>query len=462
VSEGPLEPYQSGQEEWGEKGYMRPFLPTPRRPPSREAPGRVRAVPAPVRVTAPRPFPMRAALAAIALAMAVVAPAATVAQAAGRVSAQGSSGNPGQITLALDNATRGKFADGKIYITVLGMASAGQWSYLRPDGTTAPINHLDADAPGHLSKGGRSYPDMSFTLADAKTIALPAQIQGGRMYISLGSPLYIGIAPDDSGWSGPDPTNPADPNHNVYFDWYEFTYAAGQIPFGGNTTQVDMFGFPFTATLTQPSNHFSSTVGIRLPRAQVLARYKRSVGRAFRRLAGKYRILAPRTSPTFAPGGGNGSYLDSAITAAWNEWSTQGFTLNRPGGDTFTGQIQGGRLVFTKNGAASGSIAQPTSHDVLQCSGALASAGLSTVELELGAALCAAFNRGVALDTSTWYGARSYYRKAPFNDYAAFFHRISIHRRSYAFAYDDVNDQSSFQRVPDGNSPATLTVRVGS
>ena len=46
--------------------------------------------------------------------------------------------------------------------------------------------------------------------------------------------------------------NPADPNIDVYFDWYEFTYQFGVIPFGGNTTQVDMFGFPMTARRSNP------------------------------------------------------------------------------------------------------------------------------------------------------------------------------------------------------------------
>ncbi len=55
--------------------------------------------------------------------------------------------------------------------------------------------------------------------------------------------MYIPIASNDSGWGGPDPQNPNDPNANVYFDWYEFTYHYGVIPFGGNTTQVDQFGY---------------------------------------------------------------------------------------------------------------------------------------------------------------------------------------------------------------------------
>ena len=83
---------------------------------------------------------------------------------------------------------------------VLGQAVPGQWSYLKPDGTLAHISHLDATAPGHLTKNGVNYPNMSFTLAQASTVSVPAELEGARMYISVGSPMYIAVSPDDQGW----------------------------------------------------------------------------------------------------------------------------------------------------------------------------------------------------------------------------------------------------------------------
>ncbi|MEZ0076027.1 hypothetical protein ABH927_005403 [Planotetraspora sp. GP83] len=98
----------------------------------------------------------------------------------------------------------------------------------------------------------------------------------------------------------------------------------------------------------------------------------------------------------------------------------------------------------------------------MQCSGALASAGMSTVELEFGAEFCAAFNRGVALNTANWYSPASYYPAAtPKNDFAGFFHTIGIDHRAYGFAYDDINDQSSVKILPNSNPPSRLTIGIG-
>ena len=43
----------------------------------------------------------------------------------------------------------------------------------------------------------------------------------------------------------------------------------------------------------------------------------------------------------------------------------------------------------------------------------------------------------------------------------AYFHSISIANRSYAFAYDDVNDQSSVRILGNSNPPSLLTIGIG-
>ncbi|RKE23654.1 glycoside hydrolase family 64 protein [Streptomyces sp. TLI_171] len=367
----------------------------------------------------------------------------------------------GTFPVVFQNNTRGTWADSRIYVLVLGMAAPGQWSYLKPDGTLAHINHLDETAPGHLTKNGRNYAAMSFSLAQAATVTLPAHLEGARMYLSVGSPMYIPISPDDAGWGGPDLLNPADPNSDVYFDWYEFTYQYGVIPFGGNTTQVDMFGFPVTARLEQTATGYDQSVGITLTRDQVLAQYGSTVGAAFRPLAGPYRITAPRTAAAFRPGGAQAGHLQAVIDQAWAYYSANQFTLTRLN-QTFTGRVTGGRLQFTKDGTGPFYLNKPTTTDVMACSGALASAGMASTELELGAEFCAAFNRGVALNTAQWYAPGSYY-PAPVakNDYAGFFHTIGLGHRAYGFAYDDINDQSSVKILPNANPPSRLTIGIG-
>jgi glycosyl hydrolase family 64 (putative beta-1,3-glucanase)/carbohydrate binding protein with CBM56 domain len=370
------------------------------------------------------------------------------------------SGGTGTIPLTLQNNTRGTWTNSQVYVLILGQATPGQWSYLKPDGTLAHINHLDANAPNHLTKNGVNYANMSFTLAQASTVTLPVRLEGARMYISLGSPLYIPIASDDSGWGGPNLLNPSDPNTNVYFDWYEFTYQYGVTPFGGNTTQVDQFSFPLTARVQQTAIGFDQTNGITLTRAQVFSQYTSAVSSPFQPLANTYRIVAPRSSAAFLPGGSEANYMQTYIDQTWNYYTSNQFTLIR-GGVTFSGKVVNGQLQFTRNGVGPFVLNKPTTSDVVQCSGALASAGMTTQALELGAEFCAAFNRGVALNTTNWYSPTTYYTGSIKNDYAMFWHQISINNKAYGFAYDDVNSQSSVAILPNANPPSSLTIGIG-
>ena len=60
----------------------------------------------------------------------------------------------GTFPFILQNNTHGVWANNQVYILILGQATPGQWSYLKSDGTLVHINHLDANAPNHLSKNG--------------------------------------------------------------------------------------------------------------------------------------------------------------------------------------------------------------------------------------------------------------------------------------------------------------------
>lgn len=364
----------------------------------------------------------------------------------------------GSFPITFQNNTRSTYTDAQIYVTVLGQVIPGQWSYMKPDGTMVHINHLDATAPGHLTKNGVDYPDMSFTLAQAGSVPSPTEIRGGRIYVSLGSPMYLPVSPDDQGWGGPDLNNPADPNNDVYYDWYEYTYVNGQVAYGGNTTQVDQFGFPMTARLRQTSSGYDDTVGITLTRDQVMSRYAASVGAAFQPLENTHRIVAPRSAGLFMAGGAQADYLRSYIDQTWAYYTAHPFTLTRLG-ETFTGQVSGDTLTFTKDGAGPFTIERPTSSDVLACAGALASG--NDTEKQLGAEFCAAFNRGVALDTASWYTPSAYYTGGVENDYAAFFHTVGIGNRAYGFPYDDINDQSSVQILGNSDPPTGLTLGIG-
>ncbi|MFI6144911.1 glycoside hydrolase family 64 protein [Streptomyces sp. NPDC051109] len=385
--------------------------------------------------------------------------AAALPWAPARAAAGIAQGGPGSFPITFQNNTRGTYTDAQVFVTVLGQVTPGRWSYMKPDGTMARINHLDATAPGRLSKNGVDYPDMSFTLAQVGgTVPSPASIRGGRIYVSLGSPVYFPVSPDDQGWGGPDLRNPRDPNTDVYYDWYEYTYVRGQVAFGGNTTQVDQFGFPMTSRLRQTSSGYDTTRGIDRTRAEVMQQYAASVGAAFKPLQNGHRIVAPHSSELFLAGGAQQNHLTAAIDQAWAYYTTHPFTLTRHG-ETFSGRVSGSTLTFGKNGAGPFTLRKPTSPDVMACAGALASG--NDTEKQLGAEFCAAFNRGVALDTASWYTPSAYYRGAAKNDYAAFFHTVAVNGRAYGFPYDDVNDQSSVQILGNAEPPTGLTLGIG-
>lgn len=371
-------------------------------------------------------------------------------------------GAGGAFPVHFENLTQGGYGDDRIFVYGLAQDAANRWCRFLPDGSLKPLDPADISAPGHLVKGGKSYANYAFTLSQARDFRMADHFVGGRLYVSLGEPLCFPISAD--GWGGPDFGNPDDPNADVIFDWYEMAYVFGEVPFGGNTTQVDQFGIPMTVRLKQDDIGYDRTVGIALSRDEVVARYLAAVGPAFKPLAGPYRIVAPRSSPLFRAGGASVDYLKSAIDAAWARYAAAPFNLTRLA-VTFSGGIVDGRLKFTRapagpNGSGPFFVSKPTSAEVFACDGALAKAGMNETELEMGAELGAAFNRGVALAESSWYRPADYYAAGPRNDYSMFFHTVSLEGRAYGFPYDDVNDQSSVRILPVKTAPSSLTLSI--
>jgi hypothetical protein len=369
--------------------------------------------------------------------------------------------NDGSFPVTFKNDTDGRWKDNQIFITGIGQTTPGQWAYLKADGTAAPIDHTMASQPGHLTKNGVAYPNMSVPLGQSGGMRIPPRFEGGRLYISVGEPMYFGVQSDDKGWASPDLHSKTDPNFGTTFDWYELTYAFGAIPFGGNTTQVDQFGIPMTVRLQQASSDYDETRGITLSRKQVFDRFEDTVAKPFRSLVSSDRILAPRTASAFGKGGAHADYLDPTIDKAWKDWQ-DGFKLTRLR-QTFTGKTSGNTLTFTQDGVEGQfAISKPTSQQVFQCSGALAPEGAAPQVGVMGAELCAAFNRGVSGDTDGWWKASTYYPRGVLdNDYSAFFHSINKKDRAYGFAYDDINDQSSVTILRNSQPPSDLTINVG-
>ena len=196
-------------------------------------------------------------------------------------------------------------------------------------------------------------------------------------------------------------------------DFVEFT--VGDNVFNGNTTRVDAFGLKL-AMLLHNDDGSEQEVGenratFAESRDATFARFEAAVPDAFKHLAsGTDRIVSPGGDAGFAPGGQYADYMSSYAASVGSSATTQ--------------QIFG-------------------------CSGPLAN----------DAAGCAKLNRHVAdlsqADQST---PSSFYKKAPANYYAKFWHDNSIGAKAYGFPYDDYASQSSYISHTD---PKYLLVAVG-
>ncbi len=358
---------------------------------------------------------------------------------------------PGFIGVDLANNTRGAYPDSQVYVQVMGINPAtGNFAWVQPNGTITDVSVGDNTAAGHLTVNGTDYPNYAFTLAQAKLLLLP-QLLSGRIFISLGSPVYTEIV--GSGYAGPNPQNPSDPNVNVHFDWYEFTYNSAGVFI--NTTQVNQFGLPLTLDVYGNNRTFHQQTGITETVAQIDSEWQAEVLAAFTSTPiSNYRILSPAET-TFDAGETNGNYFDSYISSTWSYYASNPLNLTI-GARSFSGTTSGNTFTFnevnTNNGAFQGgtgyAIGYPTTQNVLECNGAFASGNpnnsdLNSVDLQIEAQLCAAFNRSVATNVAAWTTPAAFYQTSPANFYAAFWHRHSINGLAYGFAYDDVSSQSS-------------------
>ncbi|MFD5813095.1 beta-1,3-glucanase family protein [Streptomyces sp. NPDC127038] len=202
---------------------------------------------------------------------------------------------------------------------------------------------------------------------------------------------------------------------SAYYDFIEFT--VGNNVFNGNTTRVDAFGLKLAMRL-HSKDGYDIEVGenrqtFAEDRATTFQRFTAAVPDQFKVLAqtqSPYRIIAPGSDPSFRAGGANANYFTSYAQSVGVNAATS---------------------------------------DIFGCAAALAS----------NPNMCAALNRHVATLSSSQQGdPAQFYKAAPANYYAKFWHDNAIDNLAYGFPYDDVAGQSSF--ISHG-SPQWLLVAVG-
>ena len=352
----------------------------------------------------------------------------------------------GQMFFQFNNKTNGKYKSDQIYWCILGFhPETGKLCYVDKNGNLVPASA----SLNTISKGDRKCANVFYTLADKDYVYMP-DIVSGRMYISYGSPVYVTINEDANGnvgFAGPDLNNPSDPNQDVLFEFVEFTIKNGE--YWGNTTRVDFYSFPVVSRLVGDggfvstpgdADHYDRTVGDIGTRDEIFKAFKNEVPAEFQTLVQDLRIMAP-CKATFNEGAPYANYFDAYINQIWDTYRDKDLVFSCQAG-TFRGRTKGNQLIFSKDGGESNIVVnKPTTQDALEGKGTLAAG--TDIEKVVEAQLCAAINRGIALNPDKWADASAFYKSSPANFYSGFFHNHSVDGLAYGFCYDDVFDYST-------------------
>ncbi len=343
------------------------------------------------------------------------------------------------LRLAFSNLTRGPQARRPVYVTVTAQDGAGRFLRMDPAGAFHPCLPADNTVP----RAGGLWCAYSFPLPRAVELDGDLDLRGGRIYLSIGAPLWLRVDPATGGLVQPDPGNGEDPNRHTLFDWAEF--ALGPSGLHANTTCVDQFGIPITLRARGRDGMEAGPVGLDGRRSDLMRDFKAAVPAPFRSLVQDLRI----TAPGHAPEGPLYRHLDAYIRTMWDRYRSQPLVLT-PDEGTFTGRVEpGGVLVFTRAGDPERHLihAMPTTLEAFRCDGPLARG--TTTERVLGAQLAAMLNRHVLETPMKWRDAAGYYASVPANAYARFWHQRGLGGKAYGFPYDDVNDQATLIHVAE-------------
>ncbi|MFF9283132.1 glycoside hydrolase family 64 protein [Streptomyces griseosporeus] len=352
---------------------------------------------------------------------------------------------PDTIPLTLtNNSGRGE----AVYVYTLGtLLSTGQQGWADasgafhpwPAGSVPPVPAPDASIPGPAA-------------GQSKTIRIPKL--SGRIYFSYGRKLDFRLA--TGGLVQPAVQNPSDPNHDILFNWSEYTLNDSGLWL--NSTQVDMFSAPY-AVGVQRADGSTVTTG------HLKSGGYNGVFSALRAQSGGWGGLVQTRSDgtvlrALSPGHGvesgalPASVMDDYINRVWQKYATTTLTVtpfaDQPNTKYF-GRVSGGVMNFTNgSGAVVTSFQKPDADSVFGCH-KLLDAPNDQVRGPISRTLCAGFNRSTLLvnpnqpDTSS----AAFYQDPVTNHYARAIHDRMADGKAYAFAFDDVGNHESL--VHDGS-----------
>ncbi|MFD7459842.1 MULTISPECIES: glycoside hydrolase family 64 protein [unclassified Streptomyces] len=320
-----------------------------------------------------------------------------------------------------------------------GWADAGGTFHPWPAGSVPPVPAPDASIPGPAA-------------GQSTTIRIPKL--SGRIYFSYGRKLDFRLA--TGGLVQPAVQNPSDPNHDILFNWSEYTLNDSGLWL--NSTQVDMFSAPYSVGVQRADGSTAST-------GRLKSGGYNGVFAALRAQSGGWGgLVQTRSDGTVlralspAHGVGTGkipaSVMDDYINRVWQKYATTTLTVtpfaDRPQ-TKYQGRVSGGVLRFTNSaGAVVTSFQKPDADSVFGCH-KLLDAPNDEVRGPISRTLCAGFNRSTLLtnpnqpDTSS----AAFYKDGVTNHYARIIHERMADGKAYAFAFDDVGHHESL--VHDGD-----------
>ena len=266
----------------------------------------------------------------------------------------------------------------------------------------------------------------------------------------------------------PAPWAAGDPNHNILFDWSEFTYNDAGLWL--NSSQVDMFAVPHAVTVTGATGATKRTGDVVANgRNAIIDGDPGAVG------LGEHGLHPRPTAPCCAcsrparrPAPGCSAPRTWTRTSPRRGTRTPTKTLtvvpfaDQPNTRYF-GRTVGNVMNFTNTaGQQVASFNRPTSADVWGCDGDLRAPN-DLVVGPIARTLCAALNRGTlgTIDTQPSTNAAQFYQNSPTNQYAKIIHANMVDGKAYAFAFDDVGAFESLVHDGDPRSAGIMLSPFG-
>lgn len=394
------------------------------------------------------------------------------------------------------------YSQGDLYVLIFGQINQTNSKGI-PIGTWVYVTDTAGDVEITPAIPGNKERSLSLNVGSSEmdTLTLP-KLSAVRIYYSIG-PLLVHTG-DIKGGGIVTPTvqNPDDPNFNTIFDFTELTWVPQTVAgypdiktnLGINVSQVDAFGLPlqFTITGTDPATLKPNTT----KKGGFLSTVKRSTlldtlkgfGAPWDSLivgavgTVPARALAPNLGIDggFFPGNQLDSYIDqvfktykvapqltATVYAALNG-SCPSVTYN------FTGSTASGELVFsdTSKGGAIFSLLKWSTQDAYAGGFPFGRVvptdtcdrpdkiAANAVKANLQAALMRTtllVHPDLTNAPADCPSPSTFYTNAPVNMYAKLWHNNGIDGKAYAFGFDDVCSQSSFQLI---FNPTSLTVTL--